>query len=66
MDGEYLGASKSGDVNKVLECLSNGVNPHVTNPVCNKLFLILLFIEELLGLTTKKSITLLLKISMSV
>ena len=34
MDGEFLGASKSGDVNKVLECLSNGVNPHVTNPVC--------------------------------
>uniref|UniRef100_A0A7M5X2I4 Uncharacterized protein n=1 Tax=Clytia hemisphaerica TaxID=252671 RepID=A0A7M5X2I4_9CNID len=32
MDEEYLKASKSGDLNKVLECLAAGVKPDVTNP----------------------------------
>ena len=36
MDEEYLKASKSGDLNKVLECLASGVKPDVTNPVKTK------------------------------
>jgi len=33
MDEDYIKAAKTGNNKKLLECLANGVQPDVTNPV---------------------------------